>query len=367
MPKHEVNGPPSEVESSSEWHGIPIVQGTQHGQAELQHRIEGVLQYRELFGCIRPPISADHDGRRFIVVGREIHYSSGWKTFPDFLIAYLRSVIGRDWWEQETSKVPADRHEIVRWFTHLCEYIKARHRIAGDLYSIVPDGIVTAYLQLAFDLYVLRHHHRLQESVLNRLKNADQFHGARYELFVSAILIRAGCNLEFEDDTDYSRKHPELIASHRDSSERVAVEAKTRSRSGVLGQPGSRGTSGEAKLGFHRKLNEATRKSTTLPLVIFVDLNLPAHSDDESQALAEQVIAEALRVAAEHGGAWPFALAIATNLPNHYASFGEMPGERFACVLNPATAAKPLNPSFVHALMDSIRQYGTIPIAFPET
>ena len=61
---------------------------------------------------------------------------------------------------------------------------------------------MTAYLMVVYDLYVLRDNDKLQDDVVRRLRDRVQFEGARYQLYVAATFVRAGCAFTFDDESD---------------------------------------------------------------------------------------------------------------------------------------------------------------------
>ena len=91
---------------------------------------------------------------------------------------------------------------------------------------------------LAYDLYVLRDKQVLQDDIIRRLKILDQFQGARHELFAAVSCIRAGYSIKYEDEKDGTRKHTEFIATHKKTGQKIAVEAKSKHRTGILDFPG---------------------------------------------------------------------------------------------------------------------------------
>jgi hypothetical protein len=52
------------------------------------------------FGEIRPQISLELKGRRFVVVGGTLHHSDKWKFFPDFLNDFVPAIFGKEWGQQ---------------------------------------------------------------------------------------------------------------------------------------------------------------------------------------------------------------------------------------------------------------------------
>jgi hypothetical protein len=69
---------------------------------------------RRKFGNVRPVITTVHQGHRFVVVGSRLYFHENWRTFTDFLLFYVRDVMGKEWWEAESAKPAQERHVIVR-------------------------------------------------------------------------------------------------------------------------------------------------------------------------------------------------------------------------------------------------------------
>ena len=216
-------------------------------------------------------VSALFQGHRFVVVGNEllIGKRGKWRTFPDFLVPYMQHLMGSGWGQAELAKASAeDRHPIVQWYQHFCDTQKRATRDAAGIYEVDRDGVSAAFMILAYDLYVLRHHGKLQREVLKRLRRHDHFFGARYELFVAALFVRAGFDIAYEDESDSSRKHPEFVATHRATRFVMAVEAKARHRKLKAGDS-------RPAAGVKRLLMNAAKKRTAFPYVVLVDVNLP--------------------------------------------------------------------------------------------
>ena len=77
-----------------------------------------------------------------------------------------------------------ERHPILLWYHKFCEYQRTFMVLPGSVTSIPQTGASGAYLHLAYDLCALDHNAELQSKLLARLRNPDQFTGARYEIFV---------------------------------------------------------------------------------------------------------------------------------------------------------------------------------------
>lgn len=49
-----------------------------------------------------------------VAVGNTVHWSTNWKTFPDFLMDYIKGKLGKDWITAEIAKAPQQQHPLVQ-------------------------------------------------------------------------------------------------------------------------------------------------------------------------------------------------------------------------------------------------------------
>jgi hypothetical protein len=230
----------------------------------------------------RPIVAFQTAQHQMVAVGNTIHWSTTWKTFPDFLIDYIKGKLGKDWITAESAKPTKQQHPLMQWALQLSEYQKATIKTPGQITSAPMTGLVAAYLSTAYALYLLEHNVELQERLLNRLKDAGQFQGAYYELFVASVLIRAGFKLTLEDETDPKNKHCEFAAVSSTTGKRFWVEAKMRSVDGLLGKTSVDGGADNkplARLVPH--LNDALAKPAADDRLIFIDVNAPTKIKDQ--------------------------------------------------------------------------------------
>ncbi len=294
-----------------------------------------VEHWERTYGQVRPIVHGDFQEHKFVAVGSTLYWSKDWKSFTDFLLHYIKRLLGGEWGNAELAKPPAEQHPIIKWYGSLCRMQeRTKEKSAPDangLYTSELDGPSRAYLLVAYDLYVLRHHGTLQEHLVARLKQRDQFQGARYELTVTAAMIRAGFEIDFEDETDTSTRHPEFRATHRVVGEVIAVEAKSRHRPGVLAFPGDSTPFAGFRVGIHNLLHDALTKPTTLPYLVFVDANMPHEVASPlsivpwQEEVMRTVAAVEQRLATEQlvdTGTIATAV-IVTNEPDHYGREGD--------------------------------------------
>jgi hypothetical protein len=64
-------------------------------------------------GLGKPIVSVSIGNRRLVAVAQKVFSSSSWRTFHDFLITYLHSVFGQDWFKAETRRPLESRHPLL--------------------------------------------------------------------------------------------------------------------------------------------------------------------------------------------------------------------------------------------------------------
>src|SRR5690349_11420921 len=77
--------------------------------AALNRQMRDEFERRRRFGHVRPLITLAHQGTRFVAVGSRLYYHTEWRTFTDFLLFYVRDIMGRAWWQAEEKKVGYQR------------------------------------------------------------------------------------------------------------------------------------------------------------------------------------------------------------------------------------------------------------------
>jgi hypothetical protein len=289
-------------------------------QAEMKKRL-GV----PIFGHVRPLISAVIKGYRVVVVGKRIYYSPQWDTSEQFLVEYVKMTFGYEWGAAESRKPVSEQHPVYIWYAKFRERILAANagQRKGTIYEMPATGYMAALLRFAYDLYIVENNLHLPRRLLPRLKNRNQFQGARYELFIVASLLKAGFKIEFENEKDGSSTHCELTATDKRGN-KYSVEAKSRHRPGVLGFPGERENPDEIRIGIERLLHDALMKKADHERLIFLDVNVPGGKpfNEASHWLRETT--ESLK-SYEQNESLPSALIVATNHPHHYAEDNVVP------------------------------------------
>jgi hypothetical protein len=322
------------------------------------------------FGHIRPPISAEYQGHRFVAVGNQLVYQPIEKAqfFTDILMTLIQNTFGRVWFETEIAKSPYERHPVMQSRIKALTYMNKQPRTAGGVYTVQMTGPMLGYFTFAYDLFVVKDNGRLDARLLERLKNCDQFQGARHELFAEATCLRAGFEIEHEDETDGSTRHAEFTATHRFTGQKVSVEAKSRHRPGVLGQPGTRQNEGEHNLRVGTLLNDAISKNAPYPLAVFLDLNLPWKTANQLLSMnpPHPLIHSTLnRMRKKYSGMDPINLLVITNHPEHYSADEEAAPTPQVLSIQTQLPAKPVaRPDALLSIHQAANLYGKIPQFF---
>lgn len=238
-------------------------------------------------GYGRPIISNEFQGHRMVAVGSRLYWSKQWKTFPDFLIYYISTMMGGDWGNMELAKDASVRHPLLNWYQMLCTQQMETVTTPGEVAATQPTGATSAYLNLAYNLYLLAHNVQVQSRLIERLRDPEQFYGAYYETFVARHFIEAGFTLELEDETDGTTTHCEFTATHTATGKRYSVEAKCRYVGGTDAERK------QAKYRIGRHLFGALGKRAAHPRIVFIDAG--------TQNVVDEHTAQRWARAATHG------------------------------------------------------------------
>lgn len=328
-----------------------------------QHKAEISTQYHEKkFGSV-PVINGVYAyGRMLVAIRGKIVKSDNpdfdWKVPSDFLVSYLKSTLGDSWLDEELSKNSLEMHEIARWYSKGVSNIEGKD---GDRWG-KANGKALAILHLAYDLFVLESLDHLPDFILERLRNNENFNGARYELFVFATMIRAGFVLEYTDEkSGLNGRVTECVAIHTESKERVYVEAKTRNVKHVLGS--KQGNS--KKIRLYDKMKDAMGKKFDAPYFIFVDVNQPDINMEQGRREFNKINSEYKKFEDLHKEKLPN-LVCFTNIPFHYGVDDMTPKSNVIGFMTPHFPKFKLNSKILDELSFSINKYDYIPAKFQE-
>jgi len=341
-----------------------VIEKAQQHFAEFQRREQERISR---FGDVRPEITGDFQGYKIIAIGNRLMYmpSHKCKFFTDVLLAYIPQLFGREWFEDEVARPRDTRHPVMQWRVNGMNYMNSQPALPdGSRYVEKATGHLLAYLTFAYDLYIVEHNARLDARLLERLKHAEQFQGARHELFAEATCLRAGFEIEHENEEDGSTRHVEFTATHKLTGQKISVEAKSKHRPGVLGQPGERQSEDSLNLPFGKLLNDAAAKDPSHPLAVFLDMNMPIKVGERFLVGGPHpFIPRTLdRMRKQHGGKAPINLLVITNHPYHYGGAEEVaPTAQLLTVLSGNPEKLVQYPDALQALHKAANLYGNIP------
>jgi hypothetical protein len=319
--------------------------------------------YREKFQNPRL-ISTKFGKRRARAVWNKIYFRPLTEHLHEFIVKVLILTLGKSWFKAQREKVPEEQHIIIRWIDARSEFFKQVESLnLTPKDRIVPPGEVMELIALARDVYYLQLVNKLPKPLRDRLIDYDAFQGARYEIAVAASLVRVGFEIEWIQNKQ-SKKHCEFNAIHKVTNEVIAVETKSRRRSGVYHQEGDLPDLSIIKTDIFSLYNEAmSQNPSDKPFGVFIDINLPSQRDratidrDWVKNLLQKIEQEGKSVFRSP----PPAFVGITNSGWFYE--GKSPagrGESLAFVLQDAT--HPLKtPLTIEALFEALNLFSIIP------
>lgn len=303
----------------------------------------------------RPFIDAEHQGYRFRAVGGRMYYGPLDESFHEFVLKLLREQLTHEWIRKELARDKRDQHIVVRWFLEKDELFATRADDHGKaVRSVVMTGGVKSLLALGYDVYSLLHTGKILPKLVNRLKNRDQFQGARYEMALAAIVARCGLKLEW---LNANEMHCEFVAREHRSGLRVGFEAKSHHRPGILNQPGKPPPAEAMRVKLADHVKRALEQAPDdIPFVVFNDLNLPPDVDvNECQSRINRSLEKAPVLDDPR-----LSKVFVTNFSWHFAEDREAPdGNVF--ILDTDNPKHPLPTEIVDRLAVAASQYGYVP------
>ena len=199
---------------------------------------------KHLFGLGKPIVSIDNEanGYRIVGVGNTALWSKNWQTFHEFLFYNITRALSADFGNRELAKPFDQRHPVLQWYEHVCAHKRKTVTQQGVPAWGISTGPVQSYMSLAYDLFTVEDNATLHAQLVRRIQNKDQFHGAIHELKVIASFIRAGFDIEFENERDEKTTHHEFSGLHRASQKSYSSRPKRAIVKACLGKPGKSST-----------------------------------------------------------------------------------------------------------------------------
>ena len=197
-----------------------------------------------------------------MAIGSEIFDAGNSRTFHEGLPLYIRVLLGEEWIKKELKKELLLRHPILQWQNAMIACRGDNIQCPGKANTVSNRGEISALLNLSYNLYLMAHNSELQEKLIRRLKDPNQFLGAHYELQVAAFCIQAGFEITLEDEDDPNSTHCEFTATNIKSGRKYSVEAKAR-------------THGKNSGAISSQLYSALKKTAEYERIIFININTP--------------------------------------------------------------------------------------------
>jgi hypothetical protein len=272
----------------------------------------------------KPIISNLFNEHRFVAVGGSVHFSKKWTTFHDFLRDYFIKKIGVDWYKTELSKPDDERHPIVRWYEHALRDARRTATKVGTVYSAPMTGAIRAFLNLAYNIYLIAHHanvegaNELLETVLTKLRSqrSDDFIGKLFETYAAAAFLKAGFKIEYEDESKGGDSKVEFVATYPKSGNKFSVEVKARNRSQSEDGPND----DVKRLRVASKLNKALAKKARYTRVVMIEVNVPDVITDPAKGWPQAALSQirhAETMDPPDGSEKPSAYVVVTNHAFH--------------------------------------------------
>jgi hypothetical protein len=239
---------------------------------KIQTLVDKLQRQMLAFGHARTPLTQQIGKERIVVAGTQILSIPITWSFQEFLINYGCLQLGKDWIADNRKAL--NPHPLVMYLIKGCADVRPTGRRDGSLRELTMNGDLYAFLSFAYDVFTLADNAAMQQALLERVRNLDQYQGARYEIFVAASFLRAGFTIAFEDEGDSKTSHCEFTATHKRTGRSLSLEAKSRHR--ALQSPPD-DTRPAARM--YKLLQAALLKKANHERIIFADINLP--SDDQ--------------------------------------------------------------------------------------
>lgn len=312
------------------------------------------------------------NGKRFRQVSNELYPRPANETFHEFLTNVVKWTFGKEWWLQQVALPTHSQHIIIPWTKVWAANsrrppLETANTDVGTRFAVRGSAPTKALLALGYDLYCLQAKDKLPVAMVERLRDRRRFQSVRYEIAVAATMLRAGFDLQMLDDDTLKSKHCEFIAIHRVTGLRAAVEAKSRVRPGALHERGQFTYQEDAK-GLANLVRRASKQGfPNMPLIIFVDVNLPPtpgvdpHNKRwvrDANAVADEFDRRALQ---SEGSPAKYSLLMMTNFGFQFGDTDGVAAPVEAGAILPEHPSVQLPANIVGTIVASTGQYGRIP------
>lgn len=293
------------------------------------------------------------------IFGNKLYYGNDTETFHDFLEKQCIDFLDEEWFFNAENS----NHCLIIWYTCYQKF-KSNSGIDpiinedGTVSSLI-SGPVLVWLAFCYDIFTLLNCNKLSKNISDRLKNLNEFQGAWYEIVISAIILRAGC--DFLWTKDQSKRNPEFIATHKRSKLQFIVECKSKRRPGVMNEKGSIAQ----KYVSSGKLLKSSfgQIAHDIPSIVFIDLNMPEQNNLTISSEQYHQVKKAIDSLenASLNNPDPFSAIYFTNFGFHYGSSDSVAKFHHHITVLPEHSKHKISNIIVDDITSAIYRYGIIP------
>lgn len=237
-------------------------------------------------GYGKPLITFVLKDTRFVAIGLRVMYSNRWRFFADFLLDYLKDVLGREWGASAMKAIPD--LPLFRW---LRRFQQARNEV-GPGKPLPYRGYLAALNRLGYALYLIEHNDKPSKSLIARLKHPNTFDAAAYEALVASACALASASIDGVEDEKGNKPKPEFFATFK-FGRRYAVEAKRKQKWTAPFDLESEEFITELRKWMRGKLHAASSKELVNPVYWF-ELGIGATLDQKSARRLGDLIGESI-------------------------------------------------------------------------
>jgi hypothetical protein len=251
------------------------------------HEAREILRSRAE-GHGRPVISMDHEGYRFVAVGKRLYYGKNWRFFTDFLLHHMKDVLGRGWGQRMLKA--GTSHPIFVWLKKLND-LRDQGSAETGIVQGNGEAFVAAVFRFAYALYLIAHHDAVPAALVRRLRQPREFRAAALETIVVAAFALAGFKIEMGEIRKGNTPEGEFKATSATTGRFFNIEAKRKNGWTNAVDLKSDAFRNELKLWIQRKLYLAARKNLENP-IYWLELSI-------SELTAQSEVEELLTVVRE--------------------------------------------------------------------
>ncbi len=297
-------------------------------------------------------------------------------TKHEFLIEYLRQILGDTWLSQELRKTPQKQHFLAHCFKEFEIWLK-RNKPQNTYFTqnvvleALNNGFVMELTLLARDIAALDYSDNIDKELIKRIKHKREYQGARYEITVATICKIL--NLEIKKVNQSKEKGVQIVeftATDKSTNTCLHIEAKSRHQPGTINTPKT-SQQNEVKNEFKGLIKGIISKKKPGEILLgFIDLNIPDSTLHESKPQQfDTTVMDSVKKAMsgsdvtrnDHANALIF-----TNYSFHYFAQHTTKGGLFEIFSPEVTNSNLVEseikiPHFYQMLFQALRHYPTIP------